>query len=635
MTFSLRQKKRAEDVNFQKEIKNLKKITEEITQCFEKGNYERCIELSLILLEKESVKQTLHFLAVTKKNLASSYFKIQDFNTALVYYNEALEIIEKNPEIEVPKKEQIEKEINITKILKLAIDGYSEKAIVECDLLIENNPEDIAIYELKGNVLHTLKKYEEAIAYYDFLCNEENISLKKGLKLENLFHKIGICYFNLNNLEKANEYFKKALNINPSEGKIYLALGETEFKQGFFEKAVINLEKGEKFFPKETSFLIFLIECYRQLEQNKKIIIKSEKIIKSDDQQTFIFLIEWIKKIENKILKKQIFLKFLPSIFKKQMFLNILEETLIYNGNELIESIQEFKKEKELNPKKNNAVIKSIETLIIRLENGFEAKKEQVKEISSRFTPFFEEKEIEETLNEWKNLVNDALEYKVLEKIIKDHGLPQEWTNFAELIKKEQENLLEPLKAINYFLIAIENIKDFNEKVIISFEDKEHNGIKIEETMINVKFIIFTDFPYGIKNETLKNIAIFYKKRMDLWEELPELISRKKFSPPLLPSIKSWAEKIKQELPNDPLFLEELNREGNNLKLDLLMETRNKNHKKETKWLAALSEKSDSIPFKSRFEIREITAKDGELKLLAYKYFFYIRKNTITVKTKK
>lgn len=613
--------KKIVELAVKKDVKNFKDKIKETMQCFEEENYGRCVEISLNLLKTNNVQKNPHILAVTLKNLGAAYFKLTEYNNSIKYYLEALKTLETHPKIDKPKREDIEKEMGLAKILKIATEGNLEDALQECNSFIKNNPESIAAIELKGNILYTLQKYEDAILHYYEIIGLKN----KDIKLENAYYKIGICYFHLDDLGMSREYLKKARDENPQNGKIYFALGEVEFKQGLFEAAAISLETGEKLLPKEINFLLYLIENYRQLGLNKKIIPKTKKIIKSGEPQIFRFLIEWLKKIEDKQLKNKIFSAVLSLLSKRQELLAPLAESLMSDADDLTALIQEFKKEKELNRKRNIKHIQCINDLLESLAKNLEAKKTIVEKLWTQFIPFFEKEEIEEILDKWQDLTKNVLESKLLEKIIKDHKLPQEWMHFAVKIKETQQDLIKPLKMIDYFLRGLINI---SKKTTVSLEGDGNGAIKIKENINSVKFSIFPDFPGKLSQEILSALILFYEERLELWDKLPDLIVGGKFNPPALQTLSNWEKKTGEKLPDNSLFLEELNREGNNLKLDLLMQKIEKEYTKKVKPLIPLFENSNSIPLKMRFQEKEIKAKNGELEFIAFKYFSYIRKNT-------
>lgn len=618
---SSRKKRKIIELAIKKDSEYIKNKMIEITECFEKDNYKKCIEISFELLKIDVVQRNPHILAPIIKNLGSSFLKLNKYDEALKYYSETLRIIETNTEVERPKKEDVEKEMRFVTVLKLIAEGEIEKAAEKCDIFLENDQESIGLMEIKGNLLCALKKYEEAILWY------EEISQKENINLDALYHKIGVCYFYLSDLEKSRCYLKKAIAENPQNGKVYFALGEVEFKQALFNDAMSSFEKGEKLIPEETGFLLYLIEIYRMTGIINKITPKTEKIIRSDNPQIIKFLIEWLKKIEEKDLKKQIFFSILSLAPKKEIFFEILLESLTSEGGELTAFIAEFKKEKELNRRKNDKHIQFINNLTEKAAKELETKKARVKELCVLFSPFFEEKEIEKAVIEWKNDVKEALEHKLLEKIINDRGLPQEWLSFAAEIKKTQQDLIKPLKAINCLLLSL---NDFAEKAAVAFCAGETGAIKVEEDICSVKFLIFPDFPGNFSEKIIELLALFYKERLELWDKLPDLICEGKFIPPPVPTLSDWIKKTREKIPDNILFLEELNREGNNLKLDILMGAKNLNKKfiEKLKPIDLLAKNSNSIPFAMRFQEKEIKEKDGELKFLAFKYFSYIRKNT-------
>ena len=86
--------------------------------------------------------------------------------------------------------------------------GEEEKSIDAYRKLIEISPDsEIANYHLAG-VYMFKRKYREAIKYLDHLS-------EKSTENAEVFYRLGLCYHNVGNYEKAVTNYKKALELNP------------------------------------------------------------------------------------------------------------------------------------------------------------------------------------------------------------------------------------------------------------------------------------------------------------------------------------------------------------------------------------------------------------------------------------
>ena len=95
---------------------------------------------------------------------------------------------------------------------------------------------------IKGILLGTIKKYEEAIE-----CYKEVIEINP--EIEQAYTNIGAALNYLNRKKEAIPYLKKAIEINPRFATGYLNLGNTYFKMGENDKAMKCFAQAETFDP--------------------------------------------------------------------------------------------------------------------------------------------------------------------------------------------------------------------------------------------------------------------------------------------------------------------------------------------------------------------------------------------------
>jgi tetratricopeptide (TPR) repeat protein len=87
---------------------------------------------------------------------------------------------------------------------------------------------------LKGDSLYAEKKYAEALAEYQRVLSERP-------DLSQLYDKIGLCYYRMNDYDNAIVYFEKMLETEPKSQDTLINLSAIYFERG-------NLETGMKYF---------------------------------------------------------------------------------------------------------------------------------------------------------------------------------------------------------------------------------------------------------------------------------------------------------------------------------------------------------------------------------------------------
>ncbi len=120
-------------------------------------------------------------------------------------------------------------------------EGYEpENLSVELSAIKKNPTLEVRLNPLsnslfaRGDALYTEKKYEEALQEYKRM-QESNPDLAQ------LYDKIGLCYYRLNDYENAIVNFRKMLEKDPQSQNTLINLSAIFFERG-------NLEEGMKYF---------------------------------------------------------------------------------------------------------------------------------------------------------------------------------------------------------------------------------------------------------------------------------------------------------------------------------------------------------------------------------------------------
>lgn len=120
-------------------------------------------------------------------------------------------------------------------------DGYEPKNLnVELSAIKKNPPVDVQLDPLpespvaQGDALYAEQKFDEALQEYQRVLAEHP-------DLTQLYGKIGLCYYRLNDYDNAVEYFKRMLEKEPQSQDSLINLSAIYFEQG-------NLDEGMKYF---------------------------------------------------------------------------------------------------------------------------------------------------------------------------------------------------------------------------------------------------------------------------------------------------------------------------------------------------------------------------------------------------
>lgn len=120
-------------------------------------------------------------------------------------------------------------------------DGYEAKDLnVELSAIKKNPPLDVLLEPLpesptaKGDALYADQKFGEALDEYRRVQ-------EKRPDITDLYDKIGLCYYKLNDYENAVDYFKRALEKEPDSPDTLTNLSAIYFEKG-------NLDEGMEYF---------------------------------------------------------------------------------------------------------------------------------------------------------------------------------------------------------------------------------------------------------------------------------------------------------------------------------------------------------------------------------------------------
>ena len=281
-------------------------------EAYAKGNYQEAIEIGQKFLteNQEAPKRRARRIYLV---LGNAYAALDDYDHALLTYNEALEVLPKDLELNLALANLYYK----TELYDKAIEFYNRALQIDKD-----NPKallGLGRAYLKIGFLsksrHYFKDYlnqnkeKDASVYYDyaisnFLSNNLNMAIEYAQKAQEIDNNNPDIYFliakihnNLNENKMANENINKALQLSDNREDILLtSLLWKAYKKDTANEALTEIKEYQKQNP--NSQLAVFIEGISLLTQGKKQkALSIFKKIKEQNNDSFI------KQIAEQIIK--------------------------------------------------------------------------------------------------------------------------------------------------------------------------------------------------------------------------------------------------------------------------------------------------------------------------------------------
>jgi tetratricopeptide (TPR) repeat protein len=148
--------------------------------------------------------------------------------------------------------------------------GQSDAALPHLEAAREMNPSDPSAYmsigaydQQHGDPRQAIEQYQRTIALTDDAV-QRNLWLRSTT-----FARMGSAYRQLGEFAQARQSFRKALEINPKDGQVWLALGIVTQLSGDPGAAVQALSRAVKLQPSDVGYLL-LARALRQTGQNSQ-----------------------------------------------------------------------------------------------------------------------------------------------------------------------------------------------------------------------------------------------------------------------------------------------------------------------------------------------------------------------------
>ena len=239
---------------------------------------------------------------------------------------------------EIPQTSLTYNSVQIKKASDYVMMQDYEAAEILLQSLVEDNPNNFQINLDLGDVLRLREKYSESIPYYEKALK---LMKKKDINTWVIYYALGISYEQSGNWPKAEETFKKALEISdnhyfvqnylayswirqgknmdeamsmivdayhqaPSDWHISDSLGWGLYRIGKYEDAVTYLEKASEYEPANALISDHLGDAYWQAGRKDEAVFQWKHTLKMKDDTKEVDMDKVKEKIKNGLKKPQI-----------------------------------------------------------------------------------------------------------------------------------------------------------------------------------------------------------------------------------------------------------------------------------------------------------------------------------------
>jgi len=104
-------------------------------------------------------------------------------------------------------------------------------------------------------------------------------TIKKSPDSENANNNLGALYYLKGELDKAESYYKRAVEINPLADTYHLNLGLLYMKKGLIDEAVTQFKKAIELYPSNYLSNYYLGQCYEKKKMNEDALVHYKKAV--------------------------------------------------------------------------------------------------------------------------------------------------------------------------------------------------------------------------------------------------------------------------------------------------------------------------------------------------------------------
>lgn len=152
-----------------------------------------------------------------------------------------------------------------------------------------SNIEETKISTAKN--LYNAGKYSNALTLY--------LDIASTSASYKIYYEIGRCYYKLNNIDKAEEFFKNSIAIENFKNPSFLFLGNIYFKQENIDKAIENWIMAYSYKPDDEAICLNLATSYFSKNMRFQSLYFYEKYLNYAKNKNSDYYQEVVKTIEN------------------------------------------------------------------------------------------------------------------------------------------------------------------------------------------------------------------------------------------------------------------------------------------------------------------------------------------------
>jgi tetratricopeptide (TPR) repeat protein len=195
---------------------------------------QRALKEQQQLVATETLEELFHSKRLTEENYQKLLELVQTDR-----YSEAQKLLSEivSQEDRSVEKSDLSFSLRFLEGLKLLAAGKNLKALELFDVVLVEDKSDVNAWSWRGNSLHNLGKYEEAIASY-----ERAISIKPDR--EEVWSWRGNSLHNLGKYEEAIASYERAISIKPDREEVWSWRGNSLHNLGKYEEAIASYERA-------------------------------------------------------------------------------------------------------------------------------------------------------------------------------------------------------------------------------------------------------------------------------------------------------------------------------------------------------------------------------------------------------
>ena len=149
--------------------------------------------------------------------------------------------------------------------------------------------EKVTTAQKMAKVLAQQKKYQETVDLFSALIEEDPQTANP------LAYYVGLGYYTLDNLDKAEEFFQKAVDAEYRDADLFLKQGELKVRKGQWQTGLDMLNNGIKLggiiFTPEPGTFKYLGQAYAKLDDSKNAADNFRKAIQGGYKDADVFLL--------------------------------------------------------------------------------------------------------------------------------------------------------------------------------------------------------------------------------------------------------------------------------------------------------------------------------------------------------